>query len=255
VFLFVFPLPMRLAGDAVVAPAGRAQIQPEFEGVVARVLVHEGQPVRRGQVIAEMESWERRTALAAAEAKYQAALLEMNHALAANDGAEAGIQRVAADYWRTEVSNAQELLERAQLRSPIDGVVATPHVDTFAGRRLQFGETFAEVLDASSAVVDVAVEDYDVGLLQVGQKAAIKLNSYPTRTFRGTVTVVSPKAEPQGEARVFFARVAVPNPDGAIRSGMEGRGKISSGWHMSGYVLFRRPAIWLYARAWDWFGW
>jgi RND family efflux transporter MFP subunit len=255
VFLFVFPLPMRLAGDAVVAPAGRAQIQPAFEGVVARVLVEEGQPVKRGQVIAQMESWERRTALAAAQAKYQAALLEMNHALAANDGAEAGIQRVAADYWKTELANAQELLDRAQLRSPIDGVVATPHVETFVGKRLQFGDSFAEVVDASSAVVDVAIDDYDVGLLRAGQRAAIKLNSYPTRTFRGMVTVVSPKGEAQGEARVFFARVAVPNPDGAIRTGMEGRGKISSGWHMSGYVLFRRPAIWLYSRAWNWFGW
>ena len=255
VFLAVCPLPMRLAGDAVVAPVHRAQVQPEFEGVVRRVLVREGQPIKRGQVIAEMESWERQTALAAAQARYQTALLEMNHALASNDGAEAGVRRVEADYWKTEVANAQQLLDRAQLRSPIDGVLATPHIDTFVGRRLQFGDTFAEVLDASTAMVDVAIDDNDVGLLRSGQRAAVKLNGYPTRTFRGTVAAVSPKGEPQGESRVFFARVAVENPDGLIRTGMEGRGKISAGWRMSGYVLFRRPAIWLYSRFWNWFGW
>jgi len=92
-------------------------------------------------------------------------------------------------------------------------------------------------------------------LLHEGQNAAVKLNGYPTRTFRGTVTTVSPKAEAQADARVFFARVAVDNPDGLIRSGMEGRGKISTGWRMSGYVLFRRSAIWLYSRIWNWFGW
>lgn len=255
IFLVIFPLPMRLAGDAVVAPIHRAQVQPEFEGVVSQVFVHEGQSVKRGQVIAEMESWERQTALAAAQARYQTALLQMNHALATSDGAEAGIQRVQADYWKTEVANAQELLDRSELRSPIDGVVTTPHIETLAGRRLQFGDTFAEVVDASSAIVDVAIDDYDLSLLRVGQSAAIKLNSYPARTFRGTVAVISPKAESQGDTRVFFARVSVPNTDAAIRTGMEGRGKISTGWRMSGYVFFRRTAIWLYSRAWNWFGW
>jgi RND family efflux transporter MFP subunit len=255
VFLAIFPMPMRLAGDAVVAPVHRAQVQPEFEGVVGSVLVHEGEAVKRGQVIAEMESWDRQTALAAAQARYQTALLQMNHALASNDGAEAGIQRVQADYWKTEVANAQQLLDRAELRSPIDGVVATPHIDTFVGRRLGFGDTFAEVVDASTAIVDVAIDDDDVSLLRTGQHTAIKLNGYPTHTFRGTVETVSPKGEAQGDRRIFFARVAVDNPDGLIRTGMEGRGKISTGWRMSGYVLFRRPTIWLYSRIWNWFGW
>ena len=202
-----------------------------------------------------MDSWDRRTAVAASEAKYQAALLQMGHSLASNDGAEAGIQRVQADYWKSEVTHARELLDRAQLRSPIDGIVATPHVDTFAGRRLQFGDTFAEVVDTSSAIVDVAIDAADVALLRTGQTAAVKLNSYPTRTFHGTVAVVSPQGELHGDDRFFFARVAVSNPDGAIRTGMEGRAKVSTGWRTSGYVLFRRPALWLYSRLWNWFGW
>src|SRR6202030_426532 len=112
-FLVVLPLPMRLAGDATVGPAQRAQVQPEFEGVVGKVFVHEGELVKRGQVLAEMEAWDLRSALASAEARYQAALLQMNHALASNDGAEGGIQRVQADYWKNEVAHAQELLGRA----------------------------------------------------------------------------------------------------------------------------------------------
>ena len=134
-------------------------------------------------------------------------------------------------------------------------MIATPHIDTFAGRRLQFGDAFAEVIDTSSAVVDVAVDASDVSLLRTGENAAVKLNSYPTRTFRGQVAVVSPKGEAQGDARVFYARVAVPNADGAMRTGMEGRGKISSGWRTSGYVFFRKPVIWIYSHIWNWFGW
>jgi RND family efflux transporter MFP subunit len=255
IFLAICPLPMRVDGDAVVAPVHRAQVQPEFEGVVGKVFVREGEPVIRGQVLAEMEAWNYRAALAEAQAKYQTALLQMNRSLAANDGSEAGIQRVQADYWKAEVDRSRELVDKAQLRSPIDGVVTTPHVENFAGRRLQYGDSFAEVVDASSAVVDVGIDESEASLLKNGSKAVVKLNSYPMRTFRGTVVVVSPEGQQEGESRVFFARVLLPNQDGAIRTGMEGRGKVSVGWHAAGYVLFRRPVVWFYSKIWSWFGW
>src|SRR5262249_31106794 len=187
------PLPLRVDGDANVMPAHRALVQPEVAGVISRVLVHEGQSVRRGQVLAEMEAWSLRSAVAAAQAKYESALLQMNRALATSDGTEAGVQRVAADYWKAELGRAQRLMETALLRSPIDGVVATPHVDTFAGRNLPQGETFAEIVDASETVVDVAIDDVDAGLLKDGEKAVVKLNSYPARTFHGEVVIISPK--------------------------------------------------------------
>jgi RND family efflux transporter MFP subunit len=254
IFLAAFPLPLRVDGDAIVAPAHSSKVQPEVEGVVSRVLVHEGEKVTRGQVIAELQDWEYRSALGQAEAKYQTAMLHMNHALAGNDGSEAGIQRVQADYWKSEVDRASARLNQTKLRSPIDGTIATPHVADMTGRRLQFGDSFAEVVDTSSVLADVGIDYTDTSLLRVGAAGAVKLNSYPTRTFRGTVEVVSPVGVVQGESRVFFARVAIPNADGTIRAGMEGRGKVSAGWYPAGYVIFRHAGIWIYSHVWDWFG-
>ncbi|MGC1617877.1 MAG: GAF domain-containing protein [Candidatus Acidiferrum sp.] len=254
-FLIICPLPLRVDGDAVVAPVHRALVQPEIEGVVSKVLVHEGEPVVRGQVLAEMEAWEQRSALAEAQAKYGSAMLQMNRALAANDGTAAGVQRVQADYWKAEVERAGQFLEKAQLRSPIDGVVATPHVENFAGRKLEQGDSFAEVVDTSQAIIDVAIEDTEAGLLKDGQRAVLKLNSFPTRTFHGDVLIVSPSATLVNETPVFYARVGVPNADGAIRAGMEGRGKVRIGWYPAAYVFFRGPALWIYSKVWNWFGW
>jgi RND family efflux transporter MFP subunit len=254
VFLAAFPWPLRLEGDAVVAPVHSAQLQPELEGVINKVYVREGDRVTRGQVLAELADWEARAKLAQSQAKYQATLLQMNRALSGNDGTEAGMQRVQADYWKSEVERSQELLDRTRLRSPIDGIVTTPHVENMVGRRLEFGNTFAEVVDTSRAIVDVAIDDADASLLRVGEPSSVKLNSFPTRVFRGDVMVVSPKGTLQGDARVFFARVAVANPDGAIRAGMEGRSKVRVGWYPAGYAFFRRPLLWLYSRMWTWFG-
>ncbi len=254
-FMIICPLPLRVDGDAVVAPIHRALVQPEIESVVSKVLVHEGELVMRGQVLAEMEAWDQRSALAEAQAKYGSAILQMNRALAANDGTAAGVQRVQADYWKAEVERAGQLLEKAQLRSPIDGVVATPHVENFAGRKLEQGDSFAEVVDTSQAIVDVAIEDTQAGLLKDGQRAVLKLNSFPTRTFHGDVLIVSPSATLVNQTPVFFARVGVPNADGALRAGMEGRGKVRIGWYPAAYVFFRGPALWIYSKVWNWFGW
>src|SRR5262245_27796300 len=210
---------MRVEGTAVVAPQRTAQVQPEIEGVIRKVNVREGDTVTRGTVLAEMADWDYRAALASARAKQGIALTEMNRALARNDSAEAGRQRVEADFWTAEVGRAEYRLERTKLRSPIDGVVSTPYVENFVGKHLDAGEHFVEVVSTTSATVDVVVDERDVAILEAGSSGAVKLDGFPTRTFKGNVSIISPKAEPQEDHRVVQVRVDVPNPDGAIRAG------------------------------------
>ena len=254
-FLLFFPLPMRLLGDATVAPQTTARIQPQIEGTVRTVHVHEGDAVQPGTVLADLEDWDYRAALASAEAKYETALADMNRALAANDGSEAGVQRVQAEYWASEVGRARERLEKTHLRSPISGVVATPHVETLVGSHLAEGDTLAEVVNTARTLVDVNIDQEEVELLKPGTTASIKLESFPTRVFKGDVVVVSPKSESVGDSRVFFARVGIANPEGRIRAGMQGRGKVWVGWRPAGYVLMRGPAMWVWSKLWSWFGW
>jgi RND family efflux transporter MFP subunit len=255
IFLAIFPFPMRVEGGATVSPSHLAKVEPEVEGVIRQVYVREGQHVARGQVLADLEDWDYRAALAGAEAKYQTALSEMNRALAHNDGTVAGVQRVQANYWQSEVQRDQERLEKIHLRSPVDGWVTTPHVQDFTGRQLKPGDEFAEVADNSAVTVNVAVDEPDLPLLRMGAHGWVKLDGFPARTFRGTVDIISPQSELVGDQRFFYARVQVPNPGNVIRAGMAGRAKVAVGWHPVGYVLFRRPAMWLYSKLWSWFAW
>jgi len=255
VFLAAFPLPLRVAGPAVVAPQHTARVQPAVAGVIQQVNVREGQAVKQGGVLGTLADWQFQAELAAAQAKYETAVSQMNHALVVNDGAEAGIQRVEADYWASEVTRAKERLAQTVLRSPLDGVVATPHMEDAVGRSLNPGDTFAEIVDTSSASVDVAIDQYDVALLRPGEEASVKLEGYPASTFRGVLEIVSPKGQLEGDQRMFYARVSVPNADGRIRAAMQGQSKIATGWRPAGIVLFRHPAMWLWAKLWSWFGW
>src|SRR5262249_25258426 len=117
------------------------------------------------------------------------------------------------------------------------------------------GDTFAEIVDSSQASIDVEIDERDIDLLKPGEDASIKLDTYPTRTFRGEVQVVSPKGTLKDGERFFYARVALASKDAMIRPGMQGRSKISSGWAPAGKVMFRRPAMWLWSKVWSWFGW
>jgi RND family efflux transporter MFP subunit len=254
-FLLLFPLPLRVDGDAVVAPAHVAHLGAEFEGVIKSVNVHEGDVVKKGAPIAELDDWEYRSALAAASAKHETAVAEMNRALATNDGTEAGIQRAQADYWASEVSRAQERLERTVVRSQIDGVIATPGIENLVGHKLKTGDSFVDIVDNSQALVDVAVGETEVALLAPGQKTSLKLDGFPEQTFHGQIAVVSQQAVLMNADPIFYARVAVANQDAALRSGMQGRAKISTGWRPAGVVMFRRIGIWIWTKLWNWFGW
>jgi len=255
--LVIIQFPMRVDGPATVAAAHTAQLQAQVEGTVKQVYVKEGQPVKQGDVLADMEDWDYKAALAGAQAKLNTASSAMNQALASNNGTEAGIQKIQTDFWRSEVTRARERLEKTHLRAPIGGLVSTPHIQNFAGKHLAVGDSFAEVSDTSQATVDVAVDENDISLLNHPKKpmgASVKLDGFPAETYKGTVDVVSPKSEASGDHRVYFARVTVPNPDGEMRPGMQGRAKVNTGWRPLGYVLLRKPAMWIWSLLWNWFG-
>ena len=229
-------------------------IAAPVDGNVEAVLVHEGQRVAAGEVLGTLNDWQWRTDLAAAEAKYQAADLVMENDLA-HGSAQSGADRAQAEYLRSEADRARARLESASLRSPIAGVVVTPNLQNAAGQHLDAGAQFAQVLDIDSAVVQIAVPERDITLVNPGQPAAVKLDSYPQRTWRAPVYVVSPQAQAGDGQRTFTAEVMIQNSDAILRSGMAGRAKISIGWRPAGYVLLRGPALWAWQTLWNWIGW
>jgi len=253
-FLWFCPFPMRIQGQAVIAPQHFVTITAEDEGNIDRVFVREGQQVNAGDVMASMNDWEWRSQLAAAEARYRESMLQMQSDLARGN-AQAGADRARAEFLRSEVDRKRAQVDSAQLRSPIAGIVSTPNVQSVAGKHLAAGDSFAQVLDLSSAECRVLVSQADVALIEPGQRLWIKLDTYPQTTFREKVSRVSPEAEIVDGERTFAVQSSISNPNGVLRSGMSGNAKIFIGWRPIGYVLLRRPALWAWQTLWNWIGW
>ena len=252
--LIFCPLPLRISGAAVIAPQTLVTLAAPIDGTIGSVYAREGQHVRQGEVLAVMDDWSWRNQLTAAQAKYETAMLTMQADLARHS-AQAGADRAQADYLHAEMERSRLRIANAQLRSPIDGIVMTPDLQNAAGEHLDAGAAFAQVLNLASARVNITVDQSDARLLQQGQRAAIKLDSFPAQTLHGQVTSISPEAHPAGDERVFYAHVLLPNQNAELRTGMEGRARIFAGYRPAGFVLLRSPALWLWQKLWDWIGW
>ena len=257
--LILIPWPLRLGTDATVVPAERRVVSAIDGGVVERVFVHEGELVKRGQLLGQLYNGEDRVRLAQAEAALSQARRDLAEAEFRNDPAAAGQAKIRADLHAAEVQLEQQRVAAAQLASPIAGIVVTPKIEEKAGAMVKPGEEFCEVVEQDRMAAEMSVPEADLSLIRPGKNVALKLNAYPTKTFEGNVERVGAQTRSDAGDQYFLVRATFENPGGHARDGMVGRARVSasggyfdSGWYSVGYVILRAPFRWLWQKAWAW---
>jgi membrane fusion protein (multidrug efflux system) len=89
------------------------------------------------------------------------------------------------------LDQAKRDLDHAVLRAPISGTAT--QVDSIQlGRFVMAGSPVFSIIDDSAPWVEANPKETDITYLRIGQKAAIDVDSFPNRSFTGTVTAVSP---------------------------------------------------------------
>jgi len=101
----------------------------------------------------------------------------------------------------------EDNLQRTVLRSPVDGVVNVLHVATVGGV-LKAGDSVADIVPAGDRlVIEAKLPTQDIGYVQVGQLAMIKLASMDAMRFgglEGKVTTVSPDTLVSEDGEPFY---------------------------------------------------
>ncbi len=260
IFLTVVPWPMRIGTNATVVPAVRRVVAAPVSGTIRRVMVHEGDVVPQGQVLAQLDDGLDRVKLAAAQANLSLARRDMEDAEFRRDLALAGQARLRAQMYQAETNLEQERVEQAKLRASIPGIVVTPKVEEKTGKLLNAGDTFCELVEQGRMGVDMNVSETEIGFVRPEKSSVtIKLNSFPTTTFSGKVERVGAQTITEEGEQFFVVRAVFDNPGGRARDGMAGRAKINavggwfqSGWYPVGYVLLRSLFHWIWQKAWVW---
>ncbi|MFA6264461.1 MAG: HlyD family secretion protein [Pseudolabrys sp.] len=92
---------------------------------------------------------------------------------------------------KAAVDNAERDLAHTVLRAPIEGT-ATQVDNIQLGRFVTAGGPILSVIDDANPWVDANPKETDITYLRIGQKATLDVDSFPDRTFTGTVIAVSP---------------------------------------------------------------
>jgi HlyD family secretion protein len=252
-----------------VQPETEVKIAPEVSGEIIELPFREGAPVKKGDLLVRIKPDnykyqldQREAALAAARAmsiQSKSQLLkseedfkrsqdlfskqlisdaEMTAVRTAFEAAQANYDNALAQIRSSEglLAQAQELLSKTTLYSPIDGTVSSRTSEV--GERVvgtgQFaGTEVMRVADLSNMEVRVNVNENDVVNVKIGDKARISVDAYPNRRFAGEVWEIASTARTLGqntqeEVTNFVVKIRITDRDVAFRPGMSANADIET---------------------------
>jgi putative peptide zinc metalloprotease protein len=147
--------------------------------------------------------------------------------------------------------NLEQQLECLKIRSPIEGVIATPHLKNRVGQYLNKGDSFCDVVSEGVVIVDMPVPEKEIADVRGGLPITLKVRGYPSRTFQATVMAIAPVAVESGQERMVMVQGELKNSDGILKAGMTGVGKIRCGKRMIAELASRRALRWLRTEFWE----
>lgn len=202
-------------------------LRPEVSGRIKAMAFRDGQRVRRGQVLVQLDDTLQQAQLQQAEAQAQIARTNLHRSrelLAQNFVSQSAVDQNAA---ALEVAEAQVALARAhwqrmRIVAPFDGVVGIGLVDL--GDYVKDGADLVNIEDISVVQVDLRLPERASARIRPGQAVEVTLDALPGRTFDARVEATDAQLDANGRSLLVRARLA--QADAALRTGMFARARI-----------------------------
>jgi len=114
-----------------------------------------------------------------------------------------------------------------QVKCSADGTIIEKYVEP--GEVVNFGSPVCTIADLSTVWLKIYVGEEMLGTLRIGEKAGVRIDSHPGRTFEGMITWISPRSEftPKNvqtkDSRVelvYAVKITMDNPEGIFKIGM-----------------------------------
>lgn len=206
--------PSLVLRGTVVARA-TARVSAGQAGRLEAVYFREGNAVEKGQVLAKLEQAVARGELAEAQAALARAEAELERKVARSKTEDIDQGRAELLYRQTRLARAEENLKNTTILAPFSGMVG--RLLAHPGDWLNKGGKIMEIVDITRAWVRVQPYEKQLPFLKKDTPAQVKVEAFPEKSFKGTVTRLLPVAEKGGQ---FTAIVEVDNPGLLLRAGM-----------------------------------
>jgi multidrug efflux pump subunit AcrA (membrane-fusion protein) len=180
-----------------------------------------------------------------ADAQAALALLEAGSRPDEVEAARARLDRLGE-----ELHYLEGLADKVQVRSPIAGLITTPHLREKVGQYVREGDLIGVVEDPGGLEAEIALAEQEVARVRPGQAVELKARALPFETFRASVDRVAPAAG-RGEVQstvTVTCRLGEPPAD--LRPGMSGYARVYTGRRSLGEVLADRALRYVRTEFW-----
>lgn len=117
---------------------------------------------------------------------------------------------------KVRVAMGRKAVEDTTVRAPFSGIIAEKAVNV--GRFTKKGDRVATVVRIDPLRIELTIPEGAVAAVRKGQKVSFAVQSYPDRTFEGTIAYVGPAV--RAESRALVVEAIVPNPKGLLQPGL-----------------------------------
>ena len=196
-------------------------ITSKTSNIVTGIHFSDGQAVRAGQVMVQLDNAQARADLAAATADYTESAAQYNRSrdlIATQAVSQSQYDQLQATMKANEarVAAAQARLSDTVIKAPFTGRVGLRRVSM--GTLISPGTVITTLDDTRSIKVDFSVPDLNVANLHAGQTIVARTAAYAGTDFKGRVSSVDSRIDPT--TRSVTVRAMVPNEDGRLKPGM-----------------------------------
>ncbi|MFK0687425.1 efflux RND transporter periplasmic adaptor subunit [Mesorhizobium sp. IMUNJ 23033] len=248
-------LTVAVSATGTLQPLTQVDISSELSGVVRSVSVNENQQVKKGDVLAALDTAKLEVQIERAQASAKAAAASLEDATVTLKENESALTRAAALTKRgmatdqsleaatatrdrskaaldsaeanLAIANAdlkaqQTDLAKSTIYAPIDGIVLTRSVDPgqTVASSLQAPVLFIIAADLRNMELKAAVDEADIGAVKTGQHARFTVDAFPERPFDAEIRDISYASVTTDGVVTYDARLEVDNNELLLRPGM-----------------------------------
>jgi membrane fusion protein (multidrug efflux system) len=211
----------RLNLPGIVEAWTRLQILAEIRGTLQKVPVIEGNRVKKGQLIAQVDDADYRIAVEAARAPRDLAIADKKRAeilfgrgllpQAEFEGLDSRLSSAEA-----AMKNAELQLSRCRITAPISGIIQ--RLDAKEGLLLSVADPVAEILQIDRVKAVVGIPESDVDAVRNIDSVEVVIQALGGRGFAGNKYFLA--SAPENTARLYRLELAIDNQEAAILPGM-----------------------------------
>ncbi|MBW1897887.1 MAG: efflux RND transporter periplasmic adaptor subunit [Deltaproteobacteria bacterium] len=217
----------RINLPGVVEPWVKLKILSEVRGKIIQKIANKGAEVRKGDIIAIIDSRDYENTLISAKASYRAALSSKERIdklyrqqLATRSQLDDATAMV--DMGKARTDSAKLNLDRCTIRSPISGVLNRSYFES--GQYMNISDPIAEVLQIDKVKVVIGIPESDVNAVRSVDEYEVKIDALSGKFFQAKKHFLSKSTNSM--ARLYNLELTIENPSGEILPDMFARVEI-----------------------------